>query len=680
MSKHQKPPAADEDRRIRPSRRAVIATGVSAVALAACDRGTPNAVVDTPRVVPTDLAFSDEAGRIAIPTSPPPQPSPTIADALLSDDDIAAAAANFELDGSLLQRRSKDKGSDVEGGGASAPNPSTGSKKSPPEPKSNNGNGKSKSKTPDPTPAPTATPDPTPDPTPAPTAAPTATPDPIPSNPVAPPQPEPAFDAPQSLVGLTASRASFGPTPELVADIERLTPAGWIDEQLNAIAIDDSTVDSMLASYSALTMSGDGLMNAVTTDSGRAQVRGELPHMTLLRAVYSKRHLYEVMVEFWTNHFLVFLVPHMGHLMLIADRDVVRPHALGRFEDMLQASAKSAAMLQFLDNRLSNANSQSGVNENYGRELLELHTLGIINGQQAYSEADVRAASLVLSGWSSLSLTHPTSYFNNRWHHRGAVSLLGGAWSRPDRTGASDATLIADGESMLTFLARHPSTARFLAFKLCRRFVADQPPMGLVDQLAQVYLSNDTDIRPVLRALFASPEFADSRGSKLRRGFEVLTTYLRATGAVVDPNPLGAVAIELHSTQYNTGVLQKLGQQLYAYELPDGHADEAIAWRGSNSVLRRWETAGMLAHNVLVTNGIAVTPRNLLPSPMPATAGELVDSMIARFAASTASSATRNALLGYLNVAADAAPPTLSDDEVADFVALCLTSPEVQYR
>ncbi|KAG1648205.1 hypothetical protein GQR58_030039 [Nymphon striatum] len=259
--------------------------------------------------------------------------------------------------------------------------------------------------------------------------------------------------------------------------------------------------------------------------AGGSGLDSELMHATLLRGVFSERQLYEVMVDFWNNHFTVYLINQgrYRHMVNQSDRTVARANALGYFSNMLMASAKDPAMLTFLDNATSDANSAAGINENYGREILELHSLGIVNGQQVYTEEDMRQVSLVLSGWSvDWQQDRDAFKFRPLWHHRGPVSILGGAWSRPDRTGASDAQLLADGENLVSFLAHHPSTARHLAFKMCRRFVADEPPMGLVDRMASIYLANGTAIAPMLRELFTSPEFAENTDTKLRRGFEVV--------------------------------------------------------------------------------------------------------------------------------------------------------------
>ncbi len=297
------------------------------------------------------------------------------------------------------------------------------------------------------------------------------------------------------------------------------------------------------------------------------------------------------MVEFWTNHFNLNLdETPADHMITMDNRTVARAHALGRFADLLQASAHSPAMLVYLDNFVSNANSALGVNENYGRELLELHSLGIIDGVQPYTEADMRGVSMVLSGWSvDTSAGQHTFQFKNWMHHSGPVSILGGAFSTPGRSGAAG---LQDGVAMLEVMARHPATARHLAYKLCRRFVADTPPPALVGSAAQVYTDNDTAIGPVLRHIFHSAEFAAASGNKVRRGFEILTAYARAMGGEVDPDPVGDLANHVHG--HGWGFLERLGQRLWGHHTPDGYPDTAPDWISADGLLRRWETAGAL--------------------------------------------------------------------------------------
>jgi hypothetical protein len=385
------------------------------------------------------------------------------------------------------------------------------------------------------------------------------------------------------------ARATFGWTPATERDLLDVGWEAWLEAQLAPSTIPDTAVTQLLGGYR--TLNNTNAQNYViwdTTDDGWWRIVGERSHATLLRALHSRRQLYEVMVEFWTNHFNINLdETPADHFVTVDNREVARAHALGRFADLLQASAHSPAMLVYLDNWSSNANSEEGVNENYGRELLELHTLGIIDGVQPYTEADMRAVALIMSGWSvDIRENRQVFQYRNGYHHTGPVSLLGGAFSTPGRSGTAG---MQDGVDLLDVLAHHPATARYLAYKLCRRFVADTPPPELVDSAAQVYLANDTAIAPVLRHLFHSAAFAASPRAKVRRGFEVLVAYARALGGTVDPDPVSDLAAYVHS---DWGILGSLGQRLWGHTTPDGYPDQGPDWISADSLLQRWGTAG----------------------------------------------------------------------------------------
>ncbi len=383
------------------------------------------------------------------------------------------------------------------------------------------------------------------------------------------------------------SRATFGWTPQVERDLLDVGWEAWLADQLVPTAIDDPVVEGMLDHY--LTLQNSNWQNQVLMDTVPDfwwLVGGELAHSTFLRALYSRRHLHEVMVEFWTNHFSVNLDENpYFHFVTVDNRTVARAHALGRFADLLQASAHSPAMLVYLDNWVSDANSPDGVNENYGRELLELHTLGILDGVQPYTEDDMRGVALVLSGWSVND--HQAFAFKTAMHHGGPVSILGGQFSTPGRTGTSG---LQDGVNLLDVLAHHPSTARYLAFKLCRRFVSDTPSPALVDSAAQVYLDNDTAIAPVLSHIFHSAEFAGAGGAKVRRGFEVLVAYVRALRAEVSNDAIADLSRYVHSPGW--GLLERLGQRQWGHLQPDGYPDTGPDWISADGLLRRWEAAG----------------------------------------------------------------------------------------
>lgn len=421
-----------------------------------------------------------------------------------------------------------------------------------------------------------------------------------------------------------ANRATFGATATTVAAIRRLGAGAWLDQQLAPTGLPDA--EARLAAYTTLRQTD--AQNDAVRSSDEELLFAELDHATLQRAVYSERQLFEVMCDFWTNHFNIWRrAKWLTQLKTVDNEQVVRRHALGRFADLLLASAKSPAMLVYLDNFASEGQPGKQVNENYGRELLELHTLGIVDGSHVYAESDVVGVAKVLSGWSINWDTGAQRYsyrFSEWWHCQEPVSILGGAWSRPSRANYHDRVANAqrDGESLLAFLARHPSTARHLATKLVRRFVSDAPPPALVDRLAATYLSNDTAIAPVLRQLFLSPEFAAATGQKIKRPQDWLYSALRVTRAQVDAAPKGVAATRLRSAQL------ALGQPVFERVSPDGWPDRATYWVAADGLLKRWEHAGKLARNAITDptspEKVVVDVTALLPTPLPATVRELL--------------------------------------------------------
>ncbi|HEY3770734.1 MAG TPA: DUF1800 domain-containing protein [Candidatus Angelobacter sp.] len=355
-------------------------------------------------------------------------------------------------------------------------------------------------------------------------------------------------------------------------------------------------------------------------------VLGELAEAKLLRAIYSDRQLEEVMADFWFNHFNVFNGKGPDRYMINAyERDVIRPHALGKFKDILAATAKSPAMLFYLDNWQSVGpeselaqngaqrrvgprtrffrppprakNRPSGLNENYAREIMELHTLGVDGG---YTQKDVTELAKVLTGWS---IERPQLgggfHFNERAHEPGAKFVLG---RRINEHGEKE------GEEMLDILAHEPATAKFISRKLAMRFVADNPPQSLVDSMADTFLKKDGDIREVLRTMFHSPEFwaADAYRAKMKTPFEFVASAARASGADIQ-NALPLV-----------GTLNRMGMPLYAMQPPTGYSMKADAWVNSSALLNRMNFALALGSGKLP--GTSLDPQVLIHGPAPADA------------------------------------------------------------
>jgi uncharacterized protein (DUF1800 family) len=329
-------------------------------------------------------------------------------------------------------------------------------------------------------------------------------------------------------------------------------------------------------------------------------VADELIQSKLLRATYSERQLQEVMADFWFNHFNVFIGKGADRYLLTSyERDVIRPHVMGKFEDLLVATAQSPAMLFYLDNWLSvGANSdvangirnrngwkrrarnngpvrqskgkRNGLNENYGRELMELHTLGVNGG---YTQKDVTEVARVLTGWTLKQPKEGGGFtFEERMHEPGEKIVLG---HRIKPNGEKE------GLEVLHILAHHPSTAKFVCTKLAMRFVSDDPPPALVERMAQTFLKKDGDIREVMKTMLHSPEFwtPDAYRAKVKTPLEFVVSAVRVSGGdVSDTMPLARQ-------------LQNLGMPLYGMQPPTGYSMKADAWVNSSALLGRMNFA-----------------------------------------------------------------------------------------
>jgi uncharacterized protein (DUF1800 family) len=316
-------------------------------------------------------------------------------------------------------------------------------------------------------------------------------------------------------------------------------------------------------------------------------VARDLSEGKLLRAVYSNRQLDEVLTDFWFNHFNVYLDKGADRYLVTAyERDVIRPHVLGKFKDLLEATAKSPAMLFYLDNWQSvgpdapqarRKKGTRGLNENYGRELLELHTLGVDGG---YTQADVTEAARCFTGWTILQPERGGEFaFNQRVHDNGEKTFLG---VKIPKGGG-----IADGEKVLDIVAHHPATAHFISQKLAMRFVADDPPASLVDRMAETFRKTDGDLRAVMRTMLESREFF-SQGAyraKLKSPLEVVASAVRAVNGEVD------YAFPLANQ------VAQLGQPLYRKQEPTGYSNSSREWLNSGGLLARMNFALQLADN-----------------------------------------------------------------------------------
>jgi uncharacterized protein (DUF1800 family) len=440
---------------------------------------------------------------------------------------------------------------------------------------------------------------------------------------------------PDEQIQQVLNRLTFGPRP---GDAEKVRAMGiekWIDLQLNPDRIADPAGDDILRNYSVFsTPTGEMVRqfeelqrlqrqakrDASDTTMSKPEERqevlarnpqlaqaaqrnqqmvGQVQSAQLARAVVSERQLNEVMVDFWENHFSVFAGKGQTRLYLAQyDRDVIRPHAMGKFRDLLGAVAHSPAMLFFLDNWESAADSthptlaqarrplrpgyriftpvrpglpppqqraKRGLNENYARELMELHTLGVDGG---YTQKDVQEVARALTGWT-FNRQSGEFQFNPLIHDAGEKTILGQRF--PGGHGEDE------GERVLDIVSRHPSTAHFIVTKLARHFVSDDPPKALVDRCANTFSTSDGDIRETVRCIVTSPEFFSRAAyrAKVKTPFEVVASALRAVNASPDATPRTAQ------------IVARLGEPIYGRQTPDGWPDRGDAWMNTGAILNR---------------------------------------------------------------------------------------------
>jgi uncharacterized protein (DUF1800 family) len=413
------------------------------------------------------------------------------------------------------------------------------------------------------------------------------------------------------------------------------------------------------------------------------RIVGELQASRILRAVYSERQLQEVMVDFWTNHFNVFAGKGADRWLLTSyDRETIRPNTLGKFHDLLLATAKSPAMLFYLDNFQSvkpGPRQRRGINENYARELMELHTLGVDGG---YTQKDVQEVARCFTGWTIFAprggaiaafmmrdqarQSAGTFFFNERAHDDGEKVVLG--QKIPSGGG------IKDGLMVLDILSRHPSTARFIATKLVRHFVSDEPPASLVAKVATTYQKTDGDIREMLRTIFFSPEFnaPDAYRAKIKRPFELAVSAVRTLGADTNGGP------QFHQW------ITRMGQPLYGFQTPNGYSDTAEAWVNPGALLERLNFGLSLANNRIPGTRVDLTKLGGTTEPGQASdKTQIMERYLKVLMTDDVSAKTKETLISQIKEQPIAsAQPSSRDASVGDpvtkLVGLILGSPEFQ--
>lgn len=363
-------------------------------------------------------------------------------------------------------------------------------------------------------------------------------------------------------------RTSFGVHRDALAQIKGMGINAYLEQQLDYLNIDDGTLEADIAGLFPLTTQTPEQLIVGFPDN-IATIAQQMISATQYRQVFSQRQLYEVMVEFWTDHFNIHLLNGLGPTLKPQDdRDVIRSHALGNFRDLLGASAQSPAMLFYLDNFY---NLASAPNENYAREIMELHTLGVDGG---YTENDIKEVARCFTGWTIRfpgDGTYGTFKFEPTIHDNDPKTVLG-----VDINAGGQ----ADGERLLDLLANHASTARFIAAKLCRRFISDYPQASTINDVATAFSHSSGDIKTTLRALFNSAEFNSTYDQKITRPSEFLASMVRALAPDTNfPTDNGLLLYYAQSA---------LGQVPYNWPTPDGYPDTESYWISTGGLLNRW--------------------------------------------------------------------------------------------
>jgi uncharacterized protein (DUF1800 family) len=521
------------------------------------------------------------------------------------------------------------------------------------------------------------------------------------------------------------NRLAFGPRPGDVDAIAKSGVDAWIEQQLHPEAIPDRAVEARIALLPTMTLSNAQIVktyyepvlmarkkaNAEAKDGidDKKDIRRELlrdippgqrPQVVMndllsqriLRAAESDRQLNEVMVDFWMNHFNVFSGKGIDRFLLTSyERDVIRPHMWGRFEDLLMATAKSPAMLFYLDNARSIAapenrplfaqratfgarrfgrmdamprqqanQQQGGLNENYAREIMELHTLGVDGG---YTQKDVTELARVLTGWTITrerdgSGEGAAFIFRPMLHDSGSKVVLGVRF--PAGGG------IGEGEKMIQILARQPATAHHIAYKLCQRLVADDPPPALVDRVAAKFLATGGDLRQTVKAVISSPEFWSpvSYRAKVKSPFEYTISAVRAVnGKITDVTPIARA-------------LQQIGEPLYGAQPPTGYSDKADVWINTGALMNRLNFALALASNKLP--GVQSDVVSLIPTAEASDASRSVEALALALTGGSLTAETRSTIKSRIVERKAPAEDPWDNTQLPTVAGLILGSPEFQ--
>ncbi|SCE99268.1 Uncharacterized conserved protein, DUF1800 family [Micromonospora coriariae] len=470
-----------------------------------------------------------------------------------------------------------------------------------------------------------------------------------------------------------ARRTTFGATPAVVADIKKLGIDGWIRAQLEPDKIEPSKAELKLAELPTQKLSVQQLRDQrdKLNEQG-AQPELEMIDATLARQIWSKRQLFEVMVDFWNDFLHVAAEFDGGEVYRNSfDKDVVRAHALGSYPEMLIAANKHPALLIYLNQKDSR---KDAINENLARENLELYSVGVDGG---YKEPDVRQAAMLQTG---RGVEDGKYVFKPEQHYVGKVKILGFTHAN---NSADPKKAEAAIDRYITYIALHPSTAKYVAQSLATRFVSDTPPKSLVDRLAKTYTTNNGLIKPVLMALFSSSEFWAAVGQKVRRPMEYLVSTYRVLGVSPDPSPKHDNG-DGKRTPFARGLrqihdkLRELGQYPMGQPTPDGYPDVYVAWTSAGAMVNGWNEAGEILAGYRTTFTYRA-PEKLVAKP-PATAGAYVDALAQRLVNQKLSARERNLILGVAGVPASAKVDATFNGAITAVARAILASPQHHLR
>lgn len=458
------------------------------------------------------------------------------------------------------------------------------------------------------------------------------------------------------------NRLTFGPRPGDVQHVRQQGVDHWIAEQLSPSKLNDHQTDTFLTHFTTYVepLSFPVRRQGDTTAMRQAQMERlrlgtDVEAARVARAELTTRQLNEVLTDFWENHFNVYARkggPELYYLSTF-DRQVIRPHAMGKFRDLLEAVAKSPAMLFYLDNARSRAGA---LNENYGRELLELHTLGVDGG---YTQQDVVNVARAFTGWSIDRETGAFAFHPNA-HDTDAKVILG--HTLPAGRG------IEDGEEVLDIVSHHSATAHFIAHKLCVRLVSDDPPPTLVDRAAATFASTDGDIRQVVWTIVTSPEFFSRAAyhTKVKTPFEVVVSATRALDAAPDSTPRTAQ------------VIARLGEPIFGHQAPNGYSETGDAWINTGAILNRINFGLAVAADRIPGTSVEQWPvaQQLADKPR----ASQVDGVISALLGGDASPDTRRILMSGTHPLLPAGTAEADPHGFAQIVGLAIGSPEFQRR